>query len=282
MTSEATTTKEQEYKNAKDVFVQGCKDRLFEQLTLSWPCRNATLLEIACASGHFLNAFHGYGFDVSGLVIKEGDMSTIRETLTKYVELRLGVPDHLPFDDDSMDYVALLTPFDASYDLQHALSEAMRVARRGLVLGFMNIWSWHGLSQRAARCIKIVKTASSSERNYPLHSYWHMAKLCKELCPHAQIRSLSTLAGPARFWHPASLWHRVNKHIYHLPFGAFVGMSVSIEQERPLTPMPLKAEEAPLQLSTQSFRKGLFSKLIPQKNRTAKQPMIEQNNTRNC
>jgi len=98
--------------------------------------RARTLLEVGCGTGHFTRWFGEQGLQAMGL-----DLSSpmLAETI------RLGGPPcvlgdalALPFAGGAFDLVALVTTLEFVPDPVHALSEATRVARHGLILGVLN------------------------------------------------------------------------------------------------------------------------------------------------
>ena len=101
-----------------------------------------TLLEVGCGTGHFSRWFAEQGDQVVGL-----DLS--RPMLAEAA--RLGGPPcvrgdalALPFATGAFDLVALVTTLEFLPDPVQALAEALRVARKGLVLGVLNRRSFLG------------------------------------------------------------------------------------------------------------------------------------------
>jgi SAM-dependent methyltransferase len=96
----------------------------------------STVLEIGCGTGHFTRWFTERGLRAVGL-----DLSP-----PMLVEaIRLGSPPcvhgdglALPFLADAFDLVSLITTLEFTPNPAHALAEALRVARCGLILGVLN------------------------------------------------------------------------------------------------------------------------------------------------
>ena len=98
--------------------------------------RAHTILEVGCGTGHFTRWFSEQGLQAVGL-----DLSS--PMLVEAV--RLGSPPcvrgdalALPFPSKAFDLVALITTLEFLPDPAQALAEALRIARRGLVLGILN------------------------------------------------------------------------------------------------------------------------------------------------
>jgi ubiquinone/menaquinone biosynthesis C-methylase UbiE len=95
-----------------------------------------TILEVGCGTGHFTRWFSEQGLQAVGL-----DLSS--PMLVEAV--RLGSPPcvrgdalALPFPSKAYDLVAIITTLEFLPDPARALAEALRIARRGLVLGVLN------------------------------------------------------------------------------------------------------------------------------------------------
>ena len=96
----------------------------------------STVLEVGCGTGHFTRWFSEQGLRAVGL-----DLS--RPMLVKAIQL--GSPPcvrgdglALPFLADAFDLVSLITTLEFTPNPAHALAEALRVARCGLILGVLN------------------------------------------------------------------------------------------------------------------------------------------------
>jgi ubiquinone/menaquinone biosynthesis C-methylase UbiE len=105
-----------------------------------------TLLEVGCGSGHFTRWFSEKTLQATGLDISFPMVSeALRLDSVPYV---LGDALALPFADNAFDVVALITTVEFISDPIRALAEALRVAKRGLVLGVLNRQSVLGWQRR--------------------------------------------------------------------------------------------------------------------------------------
>lgn len=93
-----------------------------------------SLLEVGCGTGYFSRWLAGQGWRVSGLDISAAMLAQAKGDLA----LVLGEALSLPFPDRAFDVVAIITALEFLPDPEEALSEAWRVARRGLLLGVLN------------------------------------------------------------------------------------------------------------------------------------------------
>jgi ubiquinone/menaquinone biosynthesis C-methylase UbiE len=126
-------------------------DRL-EKGLLSWLLaifpQARTILEIGCGTGHFTRWFceqelQGVGLDISPLMLGEA----IRQGSSGCLQ---GNALELPFPRKAFDLVALITTLEFISDPGRTLTEALRVARGGLILGALNRRSRLGRQLKAA------------------------------------------------------------------------------------------------------------------------------------
>lgn len=242
------------YGTPPGAFALALEYKLFQDLVSGWPRRGRSLLDVGCGTGVFLNMFWEYGFDVTGLDNDERTLEEARQRLGNKAEFRLGQLDHLPFDDGEFDYVALLSVLEYADDPRSILEEALRVAERGIVLGFVNAWS-------ACRLADISWPGSACRRKGRWLSPHRLARMLRELCPDCRISARSVLLGPSSTWKETSRWRRLNSLRLRLPLGGYVGIRVDTEVRRPLTPLLLSARDRALSvcsgLRPETSRDGL-------------------------
>ncbi len=212
-------------------FVLQRQIRLFQDLLSGWPRRGHTMLHVGCGKDCFLRMFWEDGFDVTGLESDPYLFRALCERLGSRIEFQLGQYDCLPYDDESFDYVVLpwVLNLEPSVRRRAVLAEAIRVAGKGVLLGFVN--SWHisgnaGLS-RLASAFSLTPVAIFS-----------LLKPWFSICVPT-VRSV--LAGPYRSWRSGSCWKPWNNAVSCLPFGAFVGVRFDRRSTAPLTPLWLHA-----------------------------------------
>jgi ubiquinone/menaquinone biosynthesis C-methylase UbiE len=105
-----------------------------------------SVLEVGCGTGHFTRWLREQDLIVVGL-----DLSTQMLAEAQQLDglsLVQGDANRLPFIDGAFDLVAFVTTLEFLREPQKALAEAIRVARRGLLLGALNRWSLLGLKRR--------------------------------------------------------------------------------------------------------------------------------------
>jgi len=104
------------------------------------------VLEVGCGTGHFTRWLAGQQLRAVGLDISEVMLAEARRR--DGVEYVHGDAQALPFADQTWDLVALITTLEFVPDPERAILEAMRVARKGLLLGVLNRWSLLTLGYR--------------------------------------------------------------------------------------------------------------------------------------
>jgi ubiquinone/menaquinone biosynthesis C-methylase UbiE len=169
-----------------------------------------TILEVGCGTGHFTRWFSEQGLRSVGL-----DLSP--PMLLEAVHL--GSPPcvrgdalALPFSSRSFDLVALITTLEFLPDPDQALTEALRVARHGLILGVLNRQSLLG------RQLK-------NERG----PVWGVARL---FTPAGLVKLVRRAAAGKQvdvIWR-TTLWPVWPREL-PLPWGGFIGLAVQMTQD---------------------------------------------------
>jgi SAM-dependent methyltransferase len=122
-----------------------------EQALLAWLLQSLpgsrSVLEVGCGTGQFTRWLAGCGFGAIGLDRSPAMLAESRSR-SPVVPAVLGDALRLPLRDASVDVVLFVTSLEFVPDPLQALCEAVRVARRGAVLLFMNRRSLGGLSRR--------------------------------------------------------------------------------------------------------------------------------------
>ncbi len=173
----------------------------------------ASVLDVGCGTGHFTRWFARRGLRVTGL----DNSRPMLEAMAGGRSFRriLGDAHRLPFADGSFDIVALITVLEFVIDPLHALREAARVARRGLILGDLNAVSLLAVRRRLSR-----RAPWTAARFFTIRT---LLRIVRAAAPDriARVRWRTTLS-PIPFVLPLSL-----------PFGAFIGLSVHLHPPRP-------------------------------------------------
>jgi len=165
-----------------------------------------TVLEVGCGTGHFSRWFEARGLHVVG-----ADLSM--EMLVESRHLS-GLPfvraraERLPFASRSVDMVAFITTLEFVADVGRTLSEACRVARKGILVGALNRRSVLGRRLR-----------NRTELPWTSARLYNLGEL-KSLVKHAAAEY-----EPRISWR-TTLWPGWRKSLA-LPWGGFIGISVT-------------------------------------------------------
>jgi len=204
---------------------------LVQHLSADWPRRGRSLLEIGCGDGRVLEILWTLGFDISGVEHDPDSAGLACALLGDRADIRIGAYDHLPYEDDSFDYVVLVRVFGQHHDVNALLREAARGATRSMLLVFPNAWS---LAWVAARL------PWREQPRMPAYSPFAIVRDLRRVCPGHGLRIRSILPGPPGTWAAHSLWRYGNNRLLPLPFGAFAGIRLDFMPQTPFTGLPLR------------------------------------------
>ena len=214
---------------------------LLEQALSAWPRRHQKLLEIGCGPGFFLDRFWRAGFAVSGVDGSPAMIDAARARVGEYADLHLAQADHLPFDDKEFDFAAILTMLEFHPDPAKVIAEAARVARKGLLICFLNRLSFYYLTNGRKR---------PDSSNVLRQAHWftpcEMRRLIRDALGPRQITPYSVLAGPPLTWRKGFAWRLLNGQVQSLSIGSYVGYRVDFIGDRVVTPLlDFKAQPRP-------------------------------------
>jgi SAM-dependent methyltransferase len=191
------------------------------------------LLDIGCGVGIHLQLFQQRGLDVTGLDASPEMLEAARERLGRGVPLHLGVAEHLPFEDSEFDLCTLITSLEFVTDAAKALIEAARVARRRLLVGFLNPCSAHGIE-----CLVRSVVGHGIYRQARFFSPWQMRRLIRRTLGPWPLRWQSALALPPSLSCAApGLERRLSFNCN--PFGAFVAFTIDLAYRYRTVSQPL-------------------------------------------
>lgn len=171
-----------------------------------------SVLEVGCGTGHFTRWMAQKGLDVVGLDSSEAMLDEARRLGGGPAYLR-GDALLLPVADRSFDLTALITTLEFVPDPARALSEAVRVARQGVLLGVLNRWS-----------LLTLKYRTSGKVMWQSARFFGPSELSR-LLRRASGRRANSLA-----WR-TTLWPLSGVGDLPLPWGGFIGMAMRLNEE---------------------------------------------------
>jgi SAM-dependent methyltransferase len=235
-------------------FVLAQQKQVLQHIMSRWPRRGCSILDVACGTGLFSEFLWESGFDVSCLAQNQAMLENAQARLGPKASYQVGVAGHLPFDDCAFDYVALLGALEELDDPCTVLDEALRVAARGVILGFFNACSLARLAQ-ALPC--------GASKRMP-HTRWlglaALWRLLRRLPDIRRVRFGSVLLGPPSSWREEKICSGCNKLRLPIPVGAYVALSITLGPILPLTALPLRLSKGGMEeASPHALREGVAS-----------------------
>jgi SAM-dependent methyltransferase len=171
------------------------------------------VLEVGCGTGHFTAWLATQGLQTVGLDRAPGMLAEFRRRRPQ-LPVICADAHRLPVRAGAVDLVVFVTTLEFLEDPEAALTEAVRVARQGLVLLVLNRWSLGGISRRwgaQARGALLSQARDLSVRGLQASVQRAAAQRLREL------RWTSTLF-PAGLW-----WLRLP-----FPVGDVIGMAARL------------------------------------------------------
>ena len=220
-------------------FALARQKQLLQHVMSRWPRRGCSILDVGCGRGLFSEFLWENGFDVSCLAQNQFMLESAQARLGPKASYQVGIAGHLPFDDHTFDYVALLGGLEDLDDPRTALDEALRVAARGIILGFFNACSLARLAQALPWGVRVPRA-----RWLGLAAFW---RLLRRLPDIRRIRFGAALPGPPCTWRDGKICGFCNTLRLPLPVGAYVALSVTLGPTLPLTTLPLRLRKGGLE-----------------------------------
>ncbi|MDD4648893.1 MAG: methyltransferase domain-containing protein [Desulfoplanes sp.] len=217
----------------KGRFVLDRESRLLQRMISTWPRRKQKLVDIGCGAGHFAHMFWEWGFDVSGIDASPAMLKRARVLMDKHMQLQVGVAERLPYDDNEFDFAALITVLEFCDDPVAAIAEAARVARKGLVIGFLNRYSlYYLLHVRSQR--KLLESVWAKSFWF---SWWEMQRCIISALGRQSLCARSVLPGPMCSWRATPLFKQLGGVLLPPYLGAFVTVRIDLLGEPVKTPL---------------------------------------------
>jgi len=174
-----------------------------------------SVLEVGCGTGHFTRWLDDAGWAAVGLDLS-APMLAEAQTLNG-LPLVLGDAVRLPFADDAFDVTAFITTLEFLERPKAVLTEAVRVARDGVLLGVLNRWSVLALRRRLSGLLQ--PTVYDHARFYSVKGLEHLLRSVTSDAAHVVW---GTTLFPAWEWCPLP-WPGPKTH---LRWGGFIAMAL--------------------------------------------------------
>ncbi|MGV8074257.1 MAG: class I SAM-dependent methyltransferase [Syntrophobacteraceae bacterium] len=187
------------------------------------PAPPQRILEVGCGTGIFLDWFARFGHQVSGLDPSSAMLDIARDQLPGTISLERGYAEHLPYSDNSFDTVALITTLEFVDDPLKALSEALRVAKRHVLVGSLNKYS----IITGQRCLERL-WKPTIYRHARFFSVFGLQQLASRAIPNSMPpRWRTCLALPLSTLKYLDFLER-SRYLQRHPFGHFIAMKFDL------------------------------------------------------
>ena len=190
-------------------------------LDLLKPLPGKTALDIGCGTGASLGMLIEAGLRTTGLDPSPYMLDIASGKFGHRVDLHRGFAEDLPFDDNSFNYVCLITTLEYVDDPLKALEEACRVARNKIFIGVMNRYAIRGVQLRIKGIFR--KTYYNHARFF---SVWELKQTLQGLLGDVPISWRTVCHLPSASGRFAQKFERFSL-LQRCPFGLFAGMVVS-------------------------------------------------------
>lgn len=203
------------------------------------PKRMDTVLDIGCGGGGTTSFLVRKGMNVTGLDPSSPVLEVASEKVAHRADLHRGVAEDLPYDDNSFHYACLYKTLEFVDDPRKALEEACRVAKYRVFVGMVNPCSFRGSGLRIRRLF-----GGTVYRHARFIGLWELKGMIRDLVGDVPVQWRTVGQLPSR---PGRITRYMEKsqYVQKCPFGAFVGISVTLVPRFRARPLQLKARPKP-------------------------------------
>lgn len=180
------------------------------------------VLDIGSGLGSHMLILKKMGLDVTGVDASPYMIQRARERVGQGCELRAGLAEDLPFDDNSFDLSVMVNTLEFLEDPLQVLREAGRVTRRAVFIGVLNSVSWSGLMRRLS-----IRPPSPPMDHCRYFNLWELKGLMRRALGDVPIRWQSS-SSLKPFVGRVCRMVSGSGHEPSLPFGAFLGISADV------------------------------------------------------
>lgn len=191
-------------------------------LKLLAPKPDERLLDIGCGTGNHLNFFADMGLNVTGIDSSPYMLDIARQKLGHRAEIRRGVAEDLPFDDNTFDIATLITVLEFTENPARVIEEACRVARDRVFLGVLNSCALKGIERR----IRGIFTETLYNKAC-FYSVWGLQRQVRSVVGKVPVSWRTVHLFPAKlrsYTKGLEQWAPIQRS----PFGSFIGMIIKL------------------------------------------------------
>lgn len=186
------------------------------------PRAGESLLVVGCGAGDFVRIFQQKKCQVTGLDDSAKLLAQARRKLSSQCELVEGDAEELPFSDNEFDVTALIFRPGMMSEPSKAITEAVRVSRKRVFIGFYNRHSFVGTEQAIREFLGIP-----DESAMRFFGIGEMKLIVSQISGNSRIRWGSALCLPGPI---SRLFSELEEllPIKNNPLGAFAGIVFSV------------------------------------------------------
>jgi ubiquinone/menaquinone biosynthesis C-methylase UbiE len=186
------------------------------------PTRGRSVLDIGCGTGFGLQTLLDTGLQVTGIDPSAYMLDIAGHTLGNKADLRRGVAEALPFEDNEFHYTCFVKTLEFVEDFEKALQEACRVTKDRLFIGIMNRYALSSTSSGPK-----MKTLPPQFENAHFFSLWEIKKVLRRFLGDVPIAWQA-------LWSFPQTSPKITEMIAHsswlkqIPFGMYIGLVVTL------------------------------------------------------
>jgi SAM-dependent methyltransferase len=198
------------------------------------PRQGESVLDIGCGTGVNLRTFLEMGLQVTGLDPSPYMLDIALRNVGKRVDFYRGFAEDLPFDDNSFNHACLVTTLEFVADPLKAIAEASRVAKDRIYIGVFNRYAIKSIQRRLQGIF--TRTIFNQARFF---SIWELKQMIRDILGDVPISWRSICQLPSASGNLSCKLEQSHL-LQKTPFGAFVGMTVTLVPRFRTRPLAIK------------------------------------------
>ena len=204
------------------------------QLALLRPRKGETILDIGCGTGTSLEPFIGKDIQATGIDASPYMLDIASQKFGSQIDFYRGFAEDLPFDDNSFNHACLVTTLEFVNDPVKAIAEACRVAKDRVFLGVLNRYAIKGIQRRVKGMF-----ARSIYNHAQFYSVWELKQIVRSQLGDVPVKWKTVCQLPLPPNKFVSIFEQ-NQLVQRCPFGAFVGIVITLVPRFRTRPLALK------------------------------------------
>ncbi len=203
-------------------------------LRMLHPNPGEAVLDIGCGTGWNLKQLIEKGVKPTGLDASVYMLDVAEREIGHRADLHHGYAEELPFDDNTFNHAIFMTSLEFVENPQRAIEEACRVAKDKVFIGTLNRYAIKSVYRRLEGVFR-----NTIYNRAKFFGIWELRDMVRGIMGPAPVKWRTTCQLPlvSKGW---SLRLERASLVQHCPFGAFVGMAVTLVPRFRTRPLSLK------------------------------------------